>query len=106
MVVPFIITSSPRHQILSNPKVFWVGVLLDDKTPSNADYETDVLWIRCCGMSEPHDLSAIADQILTCSPIDCSILNSKISENNTCHELPTLNQSCSGIMAYCVLDEH
>jgi hypothetical protein len=84
---------------LSNPKDFWVGVLYDDKTPDNADYETDVLWIRCRGVSEPQDLSAIADQILTCLPIDCSIPNSKISENNTCYELPTMNQSCSGTTA-------
>ncbi|GFF62689.1 hypothetical protein IFM60648_00689 [Aspergillus lentulus] len=41
---------------LSNPKVFWVGVLHDDKTPDNADYEIDVLWIRCRGRTKFEDI--------------------------------------------------
>ncbi|GFF68332.1 hypothetical protein IFM62136_07245 [Aspergillus lentulus] len=41
---------------LSNPKVFWVGVLHDDKTPDNADYEADVLWIRCRGHTKFEDI--------------------------------------------------
>ncbi|RHZ70209.1 hypothetical protein CDV55_107798 [Aspergillus turcosus] len=41
---------------LSNPNIFWVGVLHDDKTPDNADYETDVLWIKCRGHTKFEDI--------------------------------------------------
>ncbi|GFF42819.1 nuclear GTPase SLIP-GC [Aspergillus udagawae] len=41
---------------LSNPNVFWVGVLLDDRTPDNANYETDVLWIKCRGRTKFEDI--------------------------------------------------
>ncbi|GIJ86574.1 hypothetical protein Asppvi_005463 [Aspergillus pseudoviridinutans] len=42
---------------LSNPNVFWVGILKDHKTPDNADYETDVLWIKCRGVSATRSFS-------------------------------------------------
>ncbi|RHZ58383.1 uncharacterized protein CDV56_104314 [Aspergillus thermomutatus] len=39
-----------------SPNIFWVGVLHDNKTPHNADYETDVLWIKCRGRTKFEDI--------------------------------------------------